>query len=474
MDPATLECLALMDFPQLNCSLCLSNNRQCTTSVARSGMKLSENLESNIDQLVTEAFAELHPSRPFIPGETNIPVTGKVFGQEELRAATKASLDFWLTSGPYTEQFESRFAKVVGMRHAFMVNSGSSANLLALSSLTSPAHGERTLKPGNEVITVAAGFPTTVTPILQNGLVPVYVDVDPETYVAIDEQMEAAVSSSTKAIMMAHTLGNPFNLDFVQDLAKKHNLWLIEDSCDGLGGTYRGQTLGSFGDLSTFSFYPAHHITTGEGGAVLVKKVAHKRIVESFRDWGRDCWCAPGCDNTCLKRYEWILGELPEGYDHKYTYSHLGYNLKSGDIQAAIGLEQLDRLETFIELRRRNWAYLLNGLKDLEEYFVLPKATENSVPSWFGFALTVKPGAPKTRNQIVQELNDKKIGTRLLFGGNLLRQPAFISAPRRVISNLENTDRIMNDTFWIGVWPGLSIEMLDYMITTSHEMFEKS
>ena len=433
-------------------------------------MELSENLDSKIDQLVTDAYSELHPSNGFIAGETNIPVTGKVFGAPELRAAAKASLDFWLTSGPYTEKFESRFAKTVGMRHAFLVNSGSSANLLALSSLTSPAHGERALKPGDEVITVAAGFPTTVTPILQNGLVPVYVDVDPETYTAIDEQLEAAISPKTKAIMMAHTLGNPFNLDLVQALTKKHNLWLIEDSCDGLGGTYRDQQLGTFGDLSTFSFYPAHHITTGEGGAVLIKKMAHKRIVESFRDWGRDCWCAPGCDNTCSKRYEWTLGELPEGYDHKYTYSHLGYNLKSGDIQAAIGLAQLDRLYSFIELRRRNWAYLLKGLKDLEEFFVLPKVTENSSPSWFGFALTVKPGCPKTRNEIAQELNNKKIGTRLLFGGNLLRQPAFIGTPRRVISNLANTDRVMTDTFWIGVWPGLSIEMLDYMIEQIHEI----
>lgn len=433
-------------------------------------MELNKNLDSKIDQVVSEALTSLHPSKPFIPGETNIPVTGKVFGEEELKAATKASLDFWLTSGPYSEQFESQFAKTIGMRHAFMVNSGSSANLLALSSLTSPAHGDRALKPGDEVITVAAGFPTTVTPILQNGLVPVYVDVDPETYVAIDEQMDAAVSSKTKAIMMAHTLGNPFNLDFVQELAKKHNLWLIEDSCDGLGGTYRDQNLGSFGDLSTFSFYPAHHITTGEGGAVLIKKVNHKRIVESFRDWGRDCWCAPGCDNTCLKRYEWTLGELPEGYDHKYTYSHLGYNLKSGDIQAAIGLAQLDRLNSFIEHRRRNWAHLLDGLKNLEEYLVLPRATEHSDPSWFGFALTVKPNAPKTRNQIVQELNHKKIGTRLLFGGNLLRQPAFIKTSRRVISNLENTDRIMNDTFWIGVWPGLTNNMLDYMVSQMYSI----
>ncbi len=438
--------------------------------MARSGIELNESLESKINQLATEAFIDLHPSKPFVAGETSIAVTGKVFGREELKAATRASLDFWLTSGPYMDEFESRFAKIVGMRHAFMVNSGSSANLLALSSLTSPAHGDRALKPGDEVITVAAGFPTTVTPILQNGLIPVYVDVDPESYVAIDEQLEAAVSSKTKAIMMAHTLGNPFNLDIVQDLAKKHNLWLIEDSCDALGGTYRDQILGSFGDLSTFSFYPAHHITTGEGGAVLVKKVVHKRIVESFRDWGRDCWCAPGCDNTCLKRYEWTLGKLPEGYDHKYTYSHLGYNLKSGDIQAAIGLAQLARLDSFIELRRRNWAYLLNGLKDLEEYFVLPKATEHSNPSWFGFALTVKPGTLKTRNQIVQELNERKIGTRLLFGGNLLRQPAFVGTPRRVISSLENTDRIMNNTFWIGVWPGLSIEMLDYMIDSLHKI----
>jgi CDP-6-deoxy-D-xylo-4-hexulose-3-dehydrase len=274
--------------------------------------------------------------------------------------------------------------------------------------------------------------------------------------------------------MMAHTLGNPFNLDFVQALAKKHNLWLIEDSCDGLGGTYRGQYLGTFGDLSTFSFYPAHHITTGEGGAVLIKKVAHKRIVESFRDWGRDCWCAPGCDNTCLKRYEWTLGELPEGYDHKYTYSHLGYNLKSGDIQAAIGLAQLDRLDSFIELRRRNWAHLKEGLKGLEEFFILPEPTPDSDPSWFGFALTVKMDGPKTRNQIVQELNESKIATRLLFGGNLLRQPAFKGTPRRVVGELTNTDIVMNDTFWIGVWPGLTIAMLDYMISEIHSIFREA
>lgn len=434
------------------------------------GCKLAAEIASLIEHLVAEGMKQRHPETVFVPGESAIPVTGKVFGKEEISAAIEASLDFWLTSGPYTEKFESRFAKTVGMRHAFMVNSGSSANLVALTSLTSPKLGDRALRPGDEVLTVAAGFPTTVTPILQNNLVPVYVDVNLETYVANDAALESAIGPKTKAIMMAHTLGNPFNLDLVQKLVKKHNLWLIEDSCDALGGTYQGQTLGSFGDLSTFSFYPAHHITTGEGGAVLIKKIAHKTIVESFRDWGRDCWCAPGCDNTCLKRYEWQLGELPQGYDHKYTYSHLGYNLKSGDIQAAIGLAQLDRLEHFVSTRKKNWAYLLNGLKDLEDLFILPKATEKSDPSWFGFAITVRKNAGKSRNEIVKDLNERKIATRLLFGGNLLRQPAFANTPRRVVGDLENTDRIMNDTFWIGVWPGLSLDMLDYMIESIHSI----
>lgn len=422
----------------------------------------------DLPDFISAAFKERHPTNRFIPGETSIPVTGKVFGEPELSAAVNASLDFWLTSGPYTEKFESRFAKLVGMRHAFMVNSGSSANLLAITALTSPRLGNRKLHPGDEVITVAAGFPTTVTPIIQNNLVPVYVDIDLGTYVANDVAIESAITPKTKAIMMAHTLGNPFNLDLVTRLAQKHNLWVIEDSCDGLGGTYNGQNLGTFGDFSTFSFYPAHHITTGEGGAVLVKKAAHKTIIESFRDWGRDCWCPSGCDNTCLKRYEWTLGELPEGYDHKYTYSHLGYNLKSGDIQAAIGLAQLDRMDSFIELRKRNWAYLRSGLSDLQEFVIMPEAVPNSDPSWFGFALTVKSGGPKTRNQIVQELNEVKIATRLLFGGNLLRQPAFMGTPRRVVGELINTDIVMNDTFWIGVWPGLTIPMLDYMIEQLH------
>jgi len=425
-----------------------------------------------LGDLVAESFNTLHQPLKFVPGETNVPVTGKVFGKEEIKSAMKASAEFWLTSGPYTIEFESKFAKKVGMRHSFMVNSGSSANLLALTSLTSPKMGDRKLSKGDEVITVAAGFPTTVTPILQNGLVPVYVDIDIETYVANEDQLEAAISPRTKAIMMAHTLGNPFNLDLVEKLAKQHNLWVIEDSCDGLGGTYRDRNLGSFGDFSTFSFYPAHHITTGEGGAVLVKKAAHKVIVESLRDWGRDCWCAPGCDNTCFKRYEWQLGELPEGYDHKYTYSHLGYNLKSGDIQAAIGLAQLDRLDSFVEKRRQNWNYLYKNLKNLEEFLILPKPTEHSDPSWFGFALTVKDNSPISRNDLVIKLNESKIGTRLLFGGNLLRQPAFIGTPRRVIGNLKNSDIVMNQTFWVGVWPGLTEEMLRYVVENIHLLFK--
>ena len=425
---------------------------------------MNNGLSSDITQLVEKALDSRHAKKPFIPGESDVPVTGKVFGHAELTAAVKSSLDFWLTAGPYTAKFESQFAKTVGMRHAFMVNSGSSANLLALTSLTSPKHADRALRPGDEVLTVAAAFPTTVTPILQNNLIPVYVDIDLETYVANEIALEEAIGPKTKAIMMAHTLGNPFNLNLVQELAKKHNLWVVEDSCDGLGGTYQGKNIGSFGDLSTFSFYPAHHITTGEGGAVLTKKASHKTIVESIRDWGRDCWCAPGCDNTCLKRYEWQLGELPVGYDHKYTYSHLGYNLKSGDIQAAIGLAQLDRLDSFIEIRKRNWTYLRNATEHLSDFFILPKPTQNSDPSWFGFALTVREDSPIKRNEIVIKLNEAKIGTRLLFGGNLLRQPAFIGTDRRVVGNLYNTDIVMNDTFWIGVWPGLSIQMLEYVV----------
>ena len=414
-----------------------------------------------------------HPVKTFVPGESPVPVTGKVFGESELLAAVQASLDFWLTSGPYTEVFERRLAAKVGVRHAFMVNSGSSANLLALSTLTSPSLGHRALKKGDEVITVAAGFPTTVTPILQNGLTPVYIDVDLETYVANDEALSNAITGRTKAIMMAHTLGNPFNLDLAQELAKKHGLWLIEDSCDALGGTFKNQYLGTFGDMSTLSFYPAHHITTGEGGAILTKKPSLKPLIESFRDWGRDCWCPPGCDNTCLKRFNWRLGELPEGFDHKYTYSHLGYNLKSGDIQAAIGSAQLERLDSFVISRKSNWKYLYDGLKHLEEYLVLPKPKSHGDPSWFGFAITVRKESPIKRNEIVQELDKRKIAARLLFGGNLLKQPAFANTPRRISGDLRNTDVILENTFWIGVWPGLTKEMLDFVIDSFSTIFRR-
>ncbi|CAN2170315.1 WecE Predicted pyridoxal phosphate-dependent enzyme apparently involved in regulation of cell wall biogenesis [Candidatus Nanopelagicaceae bacterium] len=430
---------------------------------------MSSDFEAEARNLATEAFSKLHAPKEFVPGVSHIPVTGKVFGPEEIAAAVNSSLDFWLTSGPETEKFERDFAKKVGGRHAFMVNSGSSANLLALTTLTSPEMGKRRLKPGDEVITVAAGFPTTVTPIIQNGLIPVYVDVQLPTYVASTQSIKDAIGPKTKVIMMAHTLGNPFAMNEVKALAEEHDLWMIEDSCDALGGTYGGKNLGTFGDLATFSFYPAHHITTGEGGAVVIQKPALKRVVESFRDWGRDCWCAPGCDNTCLKRYAWTLGELPEGYDHKYTYSHLGYNLKSGDIQAAIGLAQLNRLDDFISLRRRNWKYLYEGLSDID-CLMLPEATENSDPSWFGFAVTVKENSKLKRNDLVQALNLRNIGTRLLFGGNLLRQPAFKDTPRRVVGTLENTDRVMLDTFWLGVWPGLSLDELDYVIRSLHEL----
>lgn len=427
-------------------------------------------IEESISELVSSALEEKHKKTKFEPGVSDVPVTGKVFGHEELTAAVNASLDFWLTSGPYTEKFERELAKTVGVRHAFMVNSGSSANLVALTALTSDKLGDKALKAGDEVITVAAGFPTTVTPILQNGLIPVYVDVDLSTYIASNESLTAAISPKTKAIMMAHTLGNPFDLKHVMELAKKHNLWVIEDSCDALGGTFNDQALGSWGDLSTLSFYPAHHITTGEGGAVLTKRAMLKPIIESFRDWGRDCWCAPGCDNTCLKRYDWTLGELPQGFDHKYTYSHLGYNLKSGDIQAAIGIAQLSRLKSFVEIRRKNWDYLHKQLANLQEYLLLPEPTLFSNPSWFGFAITVQNNSPKTRNEIVKELNERKIATRLLFGGNLLRQPAFLKTPRRIVGNLKNTDTVMSDTFWLGVWPGLSTQMLDYVVESLYEI----
>lgn len=433
-----------------------------------------DNIEDKeVIKLAQKAMRDRHQVKKFIPGTTPVPVTGKVYGSEEIAAAIESSLDFWLTAGPYTEKFERSIAKIIGMRNAHMVNSGSSANLLAISALKSQKLGKDALVSGDEVLTVAAGFPTTVAPILQNNLTPVYIDVDLGTYSAKEDLIKSAIGPKTKAIMFAHTLGNPSNLALMMEVAKENDLWLIEDNCDALGGTYENQMLGSFGDLSTLSFYPAHHITTGEGGAVLTKNIRLKPIVESLRDWGRDCWCLPGCDNTCAKRFEWKLGELPEGYDHKYIYSHLGYNLKSGDIQAAIGLAQLDKLPNFIALRRRNWNYLKEGLSHWSNILILPEATVGSEPSWFGFAITVRDRCPISRDEITKKLNEKEIATRLLFGGNLLRQPAFINTERRVHGSLENSDKIMRDTFWIGVWPGLSLEMLDYVINTINEILSE-
>jgi CDP-6-deoxy-D-xylo-4-hexulose-3-dehydrase len=396
-----------------------------------------------------------------VAGQSTVPVSGKVFDGSELELLVDSSLDFWLTTGRYAEQFEREFSRFIGVRHTLLCNSGSSANLLALSALTSPRLGDRRLRPGDEVLTVAAGFPTTVNPVVQNGLVPVFVDIELGTYDANAERLAEAVGP------MAHTLGNPFDLDVVGDLAREHSLWLVEDNCDAVGARFRGQLTGTFGDLATVSFYPAHHLTMGEGGAVLTNRPSLKKHVESFRDWGRDCWCAPGVDNTCGKRFDWQLGDLPHGYDHKYIYSHIGYNLKLSDMQAAVGVAQLEKLPGFIEARNRNWQRLLEGLSSIE-HFIFPKATHDSEPSWFGFVLTVKPGAPFTRTELVRHLEERKIGTRQLFGGNLLRQPAYAGIEHRVVGDLPNADIVTESTFWIGCYPGLSDEMLDYVIDTIH------
>jgi CDP-6-deoxy-D-xylo-4-hexulose-3-dehydrase len=425
-------------------------------------------LRSQIVDLVAAYHQEAFAARPFIPGASPVPIAGRVFDAQDVQTLVDSALDFWLTAGRYADRFEADFARAFGSRFALLVNSGSSANLLALSCLTSPALGERQLRPGDEVITVAAGFPTTVNPILQNALVPVFVDVTVPTYNIDTTQLEAAHSDRTRAVMIAHTLGNPFDLDAVTAFVKKHNLWLIEDCCDALGATYAGRQVGTFGDLATCSFYPAHHITMGEGGCVMTDRPGLKKLAESFRDWGRDCWCAPGKDNTCGKRFGCQLGQLACGYDHKYTYSHIGYNLKATDMQAAVGVAQLDKLPAFIAARRRNFAHLADGLRDLEEYLLLPRATPAAEPSWFGFALAVRPDAPFTRDRLVRHLEDRRIGTRLLFGGNLVRQPAYRDVPHRVVGTLANSDFVMNHVFWIGVYPGLTTAMLDFVIDTIH------
>jgi CDP-6-deoxy-D-xylo-4-hexulose-3-dehydrase len=432
----------------------------------------SDQLRAKILELTAEFVAEEFPEKEFIPGESSVAVAGRVFDAADVQSLIDSSLDFWLTAGRFSRQFEREFAKFFNLRHSILVNSGSSANLLALTCLTSPTLKERQLKPGDEVITVATGFPTTVNPIIQNNLVPVFLDVDIPTYNIDVSQLDSALSSKTRAVMVAHTLGNPYNLEAVTAFCKKQNLWLVEDCCDAVGATYNGKLVGTFGDVATVSFYPAHHITMGEGGAVLTDQPPLKKLLESFRDWGRDCWCEPGKDNTCGKRFDWQLGDLPHGYDHKYTYSHIGYNLKVSDMQAAVGVTQLKKVNSFIEKRRANFAYLKNKLSTLQEFLLLPEATPNSEPSWFGFPIFVRESAPFTRDELVHHLNDQKIGTRLLFGGNLLRQPAYRNINHRVVGDLKCSDDVMHRVFWIGVYPGLTEAMLDYVAETIQKFCE--
>ena len=430
-----------------------------------------EQLREQIIKLVGQYGALASVPRPFEPGVTVVPPAGKVVGAPEMELMVEASLDAWLTTGRFNDQFEAKLAKLIGVDFLITVNSGSSANLVAFNTLTSPKLGARAIQQGDEVIGVAAGFPTTVNPIIQFGAIPVFVDVELGTYNIDVTKLEAAISPKTKAIMLAHTLGNPYNLDVITAICKKHNLWLIEDCCDALGSTYHGKMVGTFGDIGTMSFYPAHHITMGEGGAVFTNNPELKMIAESFRDWGRDCYCAPGKDNTCGKRFCQCLGTLPMGYDHKYTYSHLGYNLKITDMQAACGLAQIDRAPGFIQARKDNFAYLKERLQSCTEFLILPEATEHSDPSWFGFPMTLKPEANVSRVDLLTYLDQHKIGTRLLFAGNLTRQPYMIGRNYRVSGELTNTDRVMNDTFWIGVFPGLTREMLDFTITKLEEFF---
>jgi CDP-6-deoxy-D-xylo-4-hexulose-3-dehydrase len=422
-------------------------------------------LRSQISSLVEEyKRIALNPS-VFFPGVSVVPPSGKLLGGNELNYMVEAALDGWLTTGRFNDDFEVKLANFMGVKYLITVNSGSSANLVAFNCLTSPRLGGKAIKPGDEVIAVAAGFPTTVNPILQFGAVPVFVDVEMGTYNIVAEQIEAAISSKTKAIMLAHTLGNPFNLSVIKALCQKYDLWLVEDCCDALGSEYQGQKVGTFGDIGTLSFYPAHHITMGEGGAVFTNNLELKQIAESLRDWGRDCYCPPGKDNTCSKRFCWQLGNLPAGYDHKYTYSHLGYNLKITDMQAACGLAQLEQAKSFIEKRKENFKYLHNRLEGAQDFLILPQATPHSEPSWFGFPITLKEDAPVSRLELLQYLDQKKVGTRLLFAGNLIRQPYMLGRNFRVSGDLDNTDRVMNQTFWIGLQPALSQEMLDYSAT---------
>lgn len=437
---------------------------------------IEQPLRSYILEQVRRFYAEELSPRPFVPGETPVQVAGRVFDDEDLAYLVDAALDFWLTTGRFANEFESSLAKAAGVRHAMLVNSGSSANLLALSALTSASLGERQLRPGDEIITTATSFPTTINPILQNNLTPVFIDVEPlesGTYNLDARCLAEALSPRTRGILAAHTLGNPFDLDAVTAFVQQHDLFLIEDTCDALGAQYRDRLVGTFGQLATISFYPAHHITMGEGGAVLTSTPALKKLVESFRDWGRDCWCEPGESNTCGQRFDWQLGELPHGYDHKYTYSHIGYNLKATDLQAAVGVSQLKKLPRFIEIRRRNFQLLKDGLRRWEKFLILPEATPHSNPSWFGFPLTVREEAPFARQPLIHYLEERQIRTRLLFGGNVLRQPAYLNVKRRVIGELVEADRVMNGTFWIGVYPGLTPDMIQYVLDVFEDWMKR-
>jgi len=430
-------------------------------------------LRKEIFENVKKIYKNRFENEKFIPGETIIPFAGRVYDEKEMISLVDSSLDFWLTAGRNAEEFEDEFSDFFGVKSCSLVNSGSSANLVALTALTSPSLGDKRLKPGDEVITVAAGFPTTVNPIIQNGLVPVFVDVDVETCNLDPDEIEKAISNKTKAIMLAHTLGNPFNLDKVMELVNKYDLYLIEDCCDAVGAKYKGKNVGTFGHIATVSFYPAHHMTMGEGGAVLTNDLKLARIIRSFRDWGRDCYCEPGSNNTCGRRFQMQMGTLPYGYDHKYIYTHIGYNLKVLDLQPAIGLEQLKKLPDFIKARNNNFVILKEMLLKYQEYLIMPKATEHSEPSWFGFPITVKSTSPFDRNTIVEFLENKKIMTRMLFAGNITRQPAYSDINKRVIGNLENTDIIMNNTFFIGVYPGIDAQRIKYINSTFESFFKR-
>jgi len=435
-------------------------------------MKTDKQIRQEIFDKIKELYKLKKGQEKFIPSKTKIPYAGRVYDEKEIISLVDASLDFWLTAGRYAQKFEEELAKFLGIRYCLLTNSGSSANLLAISALTSPKLGERRLKPSDEVITTACGFPTTVNPIIQNNLIPVFIDVDLGTYNIQVDKIEEAITEKTKAIFIPHTLGNPAELDKIMEIVEKYDLWFVEDNCDAFGSKYKGEYTGTFGHISTCSFYPAHHITMGEGGAVLTDDPLLKRIIASFRDWGRDCYCEPGHDNTCGKRFGWQLGKLPFGYDHKYIYSHIGYNLKVTDMQAAIGVEQLKKLLGFIEKRKENFKMLYEGLRKYEKYIILPEATENSEPSWFGFPLLVREDAPFTRDEIVNYLEESKIATRMLFGGNLTKQPAYENVKYKLIDSLKNTDLVMNNLFWIGVYPGITDEMIGYILKKFNELFK--